>query len=397
MPKAGRENPRFLQFAGNGAGPCVGAGRRRSAAAGPAAWQATAGRPSGERRPELDRQNHRKWPGWGEKQPAATHPEVGRGLPPARDVWGTARGLFRAAAAGAPGAAHRDTKTAVPLFFRFRRCLPESRCGASSCALYAIGPAMELLVLTVFGDVSILPPLLNLSPNLPSPVFHNWPHDHRRQSACAQRSLTTMGHARRQFLCWMLTFAVDGCQRLMLRSQNPDEEEIKLPETRFIRDQVTVSGLHPITIESVGLITNLDNTGGDPPPSMYRSLLVNDMKKRGVPNPNTLLQSPTSALVLIRAAVPPVIDVGDTFDVEVVLPENTEATSLKGGWLMEAHLSEQAMVPGGQPHAGHSLATAQGPIMLSTGEGDSDSTASVLKRGRILGGAKYIGGLTRKG
>jgi len=206
-----------------------------------------------------------------------------------------------------------------------------------------------------------------------------------------------MGHARRQFLCWMLTLTVAGCQKLSLRSQNPDEEEIKPPETRFIKDQVTVSGLHPITIESVGLVTNLDNTGGDPPPSMYRSLLLNDMKKRGIPNPNTLLQSPTSALVLIRAAVPPVIDVGDTFDVEVVLPENGEATSLKGGWLMEAYLSEQVMVPGGQPHPGHALAKAQGPVMLSTGEGDSDSTASALKRGKILGGAKYVGGLTRKG
>jgi flagellar basal body P-ring protein FlgI len=206
-----------------------------------------------------------------------------------------------------------------------------------------------------------------------------------------------MGNGRRQFLCWMLTVTLAGCQKLNLRSQNPDEDDIKLPETRFIRDQVTVSGLHPITIESVGLVTNLDNTGGDPPPSMYRSLLVNDMKKRGISNPHTLLQSPTSALVLIRAAVPPVIDVGDRFDVEVVLPENGEATSLKGGWLLEAYLSEQAMVPGGQPHPGHALAKAQGPVMLSTGEGDSDSTASVLKRGRILGGGKYVGGLTRKG
>jgi flagellar basal body P-ring protein FlgI len=206
-----------------------------------------------------------------------------------------------------------------------------------------------------------------------------------------------MGNGRRQFLCWMLTVTLAGCQKLNLRSQNPDEDDIKPPETRFIKDQVTVSGLHPITIESVGLVTNLDNTGGDPPPSMYRSLLVNDMKKRGIPNPNTLLQSPTSALVLIRAAVPPVIDVGDRFDVEVVLPENGEATSLKGGWLLEAYLSEQAMVPGGQPHPGHALAKAEGPVMLSTGEGDSDTTASVLKRGRILGGGKYVGGLTRKG
>jgi hypothetical protein len=154
--------------------------------------------------------------------------------------------------------------------------------------------------------------------------------------------------------------------------------------------------LHPITIESVGLVTNLDGTGGDPPPSMYRTMLINDMRKRGVANPNAILQDPRKALVLIRAAVPPVIEVGDHFDVEVVLPENTEATSLKGGWLMEAHLSEQAMVPGGRPHAGHVLAKAEGPIMLSTGEGESSSRGSALKRGKILGGGKYLGGLLKK-
>ena len=201
---------------------------------------------------------------------------------------------------------------------------------------------------------------------------------------------------RRHFLCWMLSLAVCGCQKLNLRSQNPDDEEVKPPETQFIKDQVTVSGLHPITIESVGLVTNLDNTGGDPPPSMYRTMLIEDMKKRGVSNPNTTLQDPRKALVLIRAAVPPVIEVGEYFDVEVVLPENTEASSLKGGWLMQAHLSEQAMVPGGRIHPGHVLATAQGPIMLTTGEGESKSRGSALKRGKILGGGKYIGGLVKK-
>jgi len=206
-----------------------------------------------------------------------------------------------------------------------------------------------------------------------------------------------MGIGRRRFLCWILLPALAGCQKLSLRSQNPDEDDIKLPETQFIKDQVTVSGLHAITIEAVGLVTNLDNTGGDPAPSTYRSLLTNDMKKRGVTNPNTVLQDPTKALVLIRAAVPPVIDVGDRFDVEVVLPGNSEATSLKGGWLLEAHLSEQAIVPGGRPHPGHALDKAQGPVMLSTGEGESDSTASALKHGRILGGGKYIGGLLKKG
>lgn len=202
---------------------------------------------------------------------------------------------------------------------------------------------------------------------------------------------------RRQFLCWMLTLSVSGCQKLSLRSQNPDDDDVKPPETQFIKDQVTVSGLNAITIEAVGLVRNLDGTGGDPPPSVYRTMLVNDMKKRRVPNPNTILADPSNALVLIRAAVPPVIEIGDHFDVEIVLPENTDATSLKGGWLMQADLSEQAMVPGQTFHKGHVLAKAEGPILLSTGEGESSAKASVLKRGRILGGGRYVGGLVKKG
>jgi flagellar basal body P-ring protein FlgI len=187
---------------------------------------------------------------------------------------------------------------------------------------------------------------------------------------------------RRHFLCWMLALGACGCQKLSLRSQNPDDEDVKPPETQFVRDQVTVSGLHPITIESVGLVTNLDGTGGDPPPSMYRTMLITDMRKRNVPNPNAVLADPRKALVLIRAAVPPVIEVGDRFDIEVVLPENTEASSLKGGYLMEAHLSEQAMVPGGRTHAGHVLARAEGPILLSLSDGESSSRGSSLRSRR---------------
>ncbi len=201
---------------------------------------------------------------------------------------------------------------------------------------------------------------------------------------------------RRHFLSLSLALAVCGCQKLSLRSQNPDDEDVKPPETQFVKDQVTVSGLHPITIESVGLVTNLDGTGGDPPPSMYRTMLITDMRKRGVQNPNAVLNDPRKALVLIRAAVPPVIEVGDRFDIEVVLPENTEASSLKGGYLMEAYLSEQAMVPGGRTASGHVLARAEGPILLSMGEGESASRGSALKRGKILGGGKYTGGLVKK-
>jgi flagellar basal body P-ring protein FlgI len=201
----------------------------------------------------------------------------------------------------------------------------------------------------------------------------------------------------RRSLCWIVLLAVTGCQKLSLRSQNPDDDdEIKSPKTTFIADQVTVSGLHPIQVETVGIVTGLDGTGGDTPPSMYRTMALNDMRLRGIKHPNSILQSPNTAVVIVRAALPPVIEVGDRFDVEVVLPENTTATSLKGGHLLECSLSEQAIVPGRGSIKGHTQGKAEGPIMLSTGEGESASMAGVLKRGRVLGGGIYRGGILRK-
>ncbi|MSR57541.1 MAG: hypothetical protein EXS05_07700 [Planctomycetaceae bacterium] len=198
-------------------------------------------------------------------------------------------------------------------------------------------------------------------------------------------------------LCWLLLLALTGCQKLSLRSQNPDDDdEFKSPKTVFIADQVTVSGLHPIQVETVGIVTGLDGTGGDTPPSMYRTMLLEEMKLRGVKHPSRILQSPNTALVIVRAALPPVIQRDDPFDVEVVLPENTEATSLKGGYLLECSLSEQAIVPGKGNLKGHILGSAEGPIMLSTGEGDKASLAGVLKRGRVLGGGRYKGGILQK-
>lgn len=199
-------------------------------------------------------------------------------------------------------------------------------------------------------------------------------------------------------LCCLALLTATGCQKFsMLRSQNPDDDdESKVPETAFIADQVTVFGLHTVQVETVGIVTGLDNTGGDSSPSLWRTMAVDEMRRRGVKNPNTVLNSPDTALVIVRAALPPVIEVGDKFDVEVVLPENSTATSLKGGWLLDCALSEQAIVPGKAPMKGHVLARAEGPIMLSTGEGDSASMAGVLKRGRILGGAVYKGGLLKE-
>jgi flagellar basal body P-ring protein FlgI len=205
-----------------------------------------------------------------------------------------------------------------------------------------------------------------------------------------------MTFGKRLISLWLaVALCSTGCQKFSFRSQTPDDDELKPPETTFIADQVTISGLHPIQIEAVGLVTNLDNTGGDPPPSLYRTLLLNEMRRQNVKNPNTFLQSPRNALVIVRAALPPVIQIGERFDVEVVLPESSEATSIKGGWLLPTYMAEQAIVPGKGPVRGHTVAIADGPVLLSISNEKSSDTSG-LKRGRILGGGVYKGDLTHK-
>jgi len=173
------------------------------------------------------------------------------------------------------------------------------------------------------------------------------------------------------------------------------DDEVKAKKLSFIGDQVAVTGLHLIQIESVGLVDGLEGTGGDTPPSLYRRMLVEEMHKRGVRSPNALLEDPNKALVVVRGSVPPTIRVGERFDVEVAIPESSPATSLRSGYLLEVNMAEQAMVPGRGPRSGHTLGKAEGPILLSTGEVDSDSKPSVLKRGRIPGGGVFTGGLQK--
>lgn len=178
-------------------------------------------------------------------------------------------------------------------------------------------------------------------------------------------------------------------KRMEFRSQNPkkddDDFETKV-NTRFIGKYTTVSGLNMVTLEGVGLVVGLNGTGGDPPPSAYRTQLLKDMRQRKVPNPNQLLRRPDTALVIVRAYLPPMVRKKQRFDVQVRLPGGSEATSLNGGWLLETYLSERAIVPGRGVMKGHIFAKAAGPILISATDTTDDTLAGVLRRGKILGG-----------
>ena len=174
------------------------------------------------------------------------------------------------------------------------------------------------------------------------------------------------------------------------KNSDEDQYETKI-ETPLIGDYTTFSGLQPLVLEGVGLVVGLNGTGGDPAPSFYRTQLMEDLKRRGVPNPNSLLQSPNTALVLVRAYLPPLLKKGESVDLEVRLPDSAEATGLSGGWLMETYMSEQALVPGrSTPLRGHAYAIAQGAVLTAGIGSDAANSPELLKRGRVLGGGTVL-------
>ena len=189
----------------------------------------------------------------------------------------------------------------------------------------------------------------------------------------------------RHFFWVLLPWIATGCTESALRLQSQDTLEEILSEVVLLRDVTAGFGGHPLEIQSIGLVANLDGTGGDPPPSGFRQILLTEMQKRGVESPSKILASPSTALVLARAELPPGIQQGDRFDVEVYVPqEHAEVTSLRDGVMYEARLAEHA-VAGGRLREGKVLGLAQGPLLVDP-TGDPSERSGELRRGVILGG-----------
>lgn len=163
-------------------------------------------------------------------------------------------------------------------------------------------------------------------------------------------------------------------------------------DTTLVGEYTTFQGYGPVVLTGVGLVVDLPGTGGDPAPSAYRTMLMDELKRHDVRIPNTILASPNTALVVVRTYLPPLLQPGDTLDVEVIAPESANATSLAGGWLMECHLSDQTLVPGQGLMKGHTYARAKGPVLAAGVAMPSEQAAAAqMLRGRVLAG----GTLTR--
>jgi flagellar basal body P-ring protein FlgI len=177
-----------------------------------------------------------------------------------------------------------------------------------------------------------------------------------------------------------------GCSGPILRPQSP-EARIDLPpmpDVKYVSAYTHPYGMNYVKVEAVSLVTGLSGTGSDPPPTPQRALLLDEMNRREVANPNEVLASPNTSMVLVRAFLRPGIQEGDRFDVEVRTPTGSETTSLRYGWLLATRLSEMAVLDQ-QVHEGHVLGRAEGPVLVDP-SADPTKDQALATHGRILSG-----------
>jgi hypothetical protein len=190
----------------------------------------------------------------------------------------------------------------------------------------------------------------------------------------AEYTETSVRWTRRTAILMCLGIATaSGCSMLRGKSEGEDDgaalqELMKVPQAPdLVREAAISQGLNFIRIDGVGAITSLAGTGGPADPSLYRDQLIEDMKRREVDDPNHFLESNDTALVRVRAIIPPGARRGDPLDIRVVAPSESRATDLHGGWLLESRLRTEIAVAKqlmqSSIRQSEVLATATGPVL----------------------------------
>ena len=197
--------------------------------------------------------------------------------------------------------------------------------------------------------------------------------------------------ARRTFLASLGSLGLgvlSGCANPLFRGQSPELPVEEVKERKLIGDFTRPWGLNWLKVESIGLVTGLDNTGSDPPPGEQRQLLINEMQSHSVANPDKILASGQVSLVLVRGYLPPGAKEKDIIDLEVQVPRNSETTNLSGGFLMLSRMRRMEVL-GGVIRRGDVDAAAKGNVITNAVfNGEDDKISRV--RGRILGGGYVL-------
>jgi hypothetical protein len=187
-----------------------------------------------------------------------------------------------------------------------------------------------------------------------------------------------------------------GCAHQQTRLQSEEETERDRYQVATVRDKSSVGNAQqPLAVSGVGLVEGLEGTGCPTPSDGYRSMLEKELTYFKEKNIKELLSSPhkDTALVLVSGSIPPGARKGEAIDVEVTLPRDSRATSLRGGRLRPCRLYNydfaNRLSPGYTGSAGllmgHPIAEASGPVLAGLGGTDDEDRQ---RQGRIWGGGR---------
>jgi flagellar basal body P-ring protein FlgI len=181
-----------------------------------------------------------------------------------------------------------------------------------------------------------------------------------------------------------------GCSGPIFRQQSP-EARIDLPpmpDVKYVSAYTHPYGMNYVKLEGISLVTGLNGTGSDPPPTQQRAALMAEMTRQQVDDPNRVLASGNTSLVLTRMLLRPGAQKGDRVDVEVRVPSQSETTSLRDGYLLSTRMTEMAVI-NQQLFDGHVLGLAEGPVLVDP-SANPDKEQALVTRGRILGGGVVL-------
>ncbi|MBX3423934.1 MAG: flagellar basal body P-ring protein FlgI [Pirellulaceae bacterium] len=175
----------------------------------------------------------------------------------------------------------------------------------------------------------------------------------------------------------------NGSKREQIRKKLMAEDRPQL-----ISEIATARQLHYGTLENIALVTHLPGTGGSVRPSQPREKLLDIMRRNDVPEPNSVLDSKQTAMVVALAAIPPAVRKGDRVNVSVKLSSHAEAQDLAHGWLRETALVEMGNL-GGRVRESFDRAKAEGPLVtLAQYTGSQDPQAKL--DAVVVGGARML-------
>jgi hypothetical protein len=216
---------------------------------------------------------------------------------------------------------------------------------------------------------------------------------------------------------FVLAFGLGCSHTQQMRLQAADETDKDRYGVKTIGDVSVFGNIEAVSVGGIGIVTDLEGTGGGTPPS-YRTQMADELRKdaevrkKGYDQRiNEIIDSKNNAVVLVHAVIPPGVHKNEPIDVEISLPPGSKATSLRGGYLKQcvlysydssrhlgtvlektapnaelaAKLSQRNLSRPDNMVKGLPYLKAEGPIQVGFGEGDE---SGYLKRGVIWSGGR---------